>query len=271
MTLYHYTTTAGLQGIIASKSIWTSDYRFLNDTSEFRYGWKIVVDAIDRREAEIRSRSSFAWQTYELFMRDRDKAYAFVGSLTSEGDLLSQWRGYNGGQGFAIGFNEDWLKQNAAVQKFEINRVLYDADEQREAANATVDLLIQQLVESEAAPTTVLERLNTWQIQAVKTALRFKDRHFSEEQESRLVWAGHSWPVRLKTRISPAGLVPYQAFQFDLATTNSAVSHPNNFGIEEIIVGPALGEQQVIAVEALLASQSMRLTIRRSAIPYVAS
>ncbi|WP_166298278.1 DUF2971 domain-containing protein [Bradyrhizobium sp. 2S1] len=266
MTLYHYTTAAGLQGIIASKSLWTSNYQFLNDTSEFRYGWKIVVDAFDRREAEIKDRSSFAWQTYELFMRNRDKAYVFVGSLTSQGDLLSQWRGYNRGQGFAIGFNEDWLEQNAVVQKFDISRVLYDADEQRAAADTTVDLLIQQLVE----PTTVLERINTWQVQAVKTALRLKDRHFSEEKEFRLVWAGHSWPVRLKTRISSTGLIPYQAFQFDLATTKSALPHPNNFGVEEIIVGPALGQQQVIAVEALLASQSMRLAIRRSSIPYVA-
>jgi hypothetical protein len=126
------------------------------------------------------------------------------------------------------------------------------------------------LADSEAEPTTTLERLNTWLLQAVKTALRLKDRHFSEEKESRLIWAGHNWPVRLKTRISPAGLIPYQAFQFNLATAKGALTHPNNFGVEEIVVGPALGQQQVIAVEALLASQSMRLEIRRSAIPYVA-
>lgn len=196
---------------------------------------------MDGREAEIKERSSFAWQTIELFMRNADKAYAFVGSLTSQGDLLSQWRGYNRGPGFAIGFNEDWLEQNAAVQKFDISPVLYGPDEQREAADTTVDLLIQQLADSKTEPTTVLEKINTWRVQAVKTALRLKDRHFSEEQESRLVWAGHSWPVRLKTRFSPAGLVPYQAFQFDLATARNALSHPNNFGIEEIIVGPALG------------------------------
>jgi hypothetical protein len=270
VTLYHYTTAAGLQGIIASKSLWASDYRFLNDTSEFRYGWKLVVDAMDDREAEIKECSSVAWQTIELFLRDADKAYAFVGSLTSQGDLLSQWRGYNRGQGFAIGFNEDWLEQNAAVQKFDISPVLYGPDEQRGAADTTVNLLIQQLVDNKAEPATVLEKINTWRLQAVKTALRLKDRHFSEERESRLVWSGHSWPVRLRTRVSPAGLVPYQAFQLDLATARSALSHPNNFGIEEIIVGPALGQQQVIAVEALLASQSMRLAIHRSAIPYVA-
>jgi hypothetical protein len=268
MTLYHYTTAAGLQGIISSKSLWTTDYRFLNDTSEFRYGWKLMVGAIDRREADIKERSSFAWDTIALFLRNADKANAFVGSLTLQGDLLSQWRGYNRGQGFAIGFDETWLEHNAAPQNFDISPVIYDSDKQNAAADITVDLLVEQLADKGITP--VLEVLNSWRIQAVKTALRLKDRHFSEEQESRLVWAGHSWPVRLKTRISPTGLVPYHAFQFDLAAPINSLNHPNNFGIKEIIVGPALGQHQVSAVEALLASHSMRLTINRSAIPYVA-
>ncbi|WP_271573967.1 hypothetical protein [Bradyrhizobium sp. CCBAU 11361] len=51
---------------------------------------------------------------------------------------------------------------------------------------------------------------------------------------------------------------------------NNAALHPNNCGIEEIIIGPALGRQQTIAVEALLATHRMRLTIKRSEIPYVA-
>lgn len=268
MTLYHYTTAAGLQGIISSKSLWTTDYRFLNDTSEFRYGWKLMVSAIDRREVDIKERSSFAWDTIALFLRDMDKATAFVGSLTPHGDLLSQWRGYNRGQGFAIGFDEAWLEHNATLQNFDISPVIYDPDRQGAAADTTVDILLEQLV-NEAAM-TVLEKLNAWRIQAVKTALRLKDRHFSEEQESRLVWAGHSWPMRLKTRVSPTGLVPYHAFQFDQAAPINSLNHPNNFGIEEIIVGPALGQHQVSAVEALLASNHMRLTIKRSAIPYVA-
>ncbi|MET4608772.1 hypothetical protein ABIB90_008280 [Bradyrhizobium sp. JR4.1] len=41
----------------------TSHYRFLNDTSEFLHGWKIVLDAIDRRGAKIRDISSLAWET----------------------------------------------------------------------------------------------------------------------------------------------------------------------------------------------------------------
>ncbi|MET4324004.1 hypothetical protein [Bradyrhizobium sp. RT5a] len=63
MIPYHYTSAAGLHGIVASRSLWTSHYRFLNDTSEFLHGWKIVLDAIDRRGAKIRDISSLAWET----------------------------------------------------------------------------------------------------------------------------------------------------------------------------------------------------------------
>jgi hypothetical protein len=50
MALYHYTTAAGLEGIIRTKSFWASDYRFLNDPREFRYG-------LDIFEQEMKSKA----------------------------------------------------------------------------------------------------------------------------------------------------------------------------------------------------------------------
>jgi len=126
MILYHYTSAAGLHGIVATRSLWTSHYRFLNYTSEFQHGWKIVLGAIARRGAEIRDISSLAWETVALFRQHSSEVHGFVGSLTSEGDLLSQWRGYNRGQGVSIGFNPDWLLQNAAAQGFDVEPVLYE-------------------------------------------------------------------------------------------------------------------------------------------------
>lgn len=92
MILYHYTSAAGLYGIVASKSLWTSHYRFLNDTSEFRHGWDIVLAAIERGGAEIRQISSLAWEMIMLFREHSESVHAFVGSLTRNGDLLSQAR-----------------------------------------------------------------------------------------------------------------------------------------------------------------------------------
>lgn len=270
MPLYHYTSAAGLHGIIASRSLWTSHYRFLNDTSEFQHGRKIVIEALDRRGAEIRELSSLAWETIALFRQHSDEIHGFVGSLTSKGDLLSQWRGYNRGQGFSIGFNADWLLKNAAAQGFDITPVLYDPESQRAAADGAVTLLIDRLLEGTDEPEGARAQVKTWWSHALKTALVLKNGQFQEEREWRLVWVGVSWPAGLKTRFSPAGLVPYRACQFNKVVINNAATHPNNCGIEEIIIGPALAHQQTCAVDALLASHSMRLTIKRSAIPYLA-
>ncbi len=94
MTWYHYTTAAGLRGILESKSLWVTDHRFLNDTSEFTHGWAIVFDALKRRKAELESESKEAWDTIERFRQhsERNGVFAFVGSLTSEGDWLSMER-----------------------------------------------------------------------------------------------------------------------------------------------------------------------------------
>jgi len=198
MILYHYTSAAGLYGIMGSKSLWTSDYRFLNDTSEFRHGWRVVLDAVNRAGAEIRTMSTLAWDTIELFRQHDDKVYGFVGSLSSEGDLLSQWRGYNQGRGFSIGFDAGWLQQNAAAQGFDIAPVLYQADEQRAIADKVVRLLIDMLLAGTEEPEGARAQVRTWWPHALKTALVLKNEQIHEERESRLVWVGVSWPQGLK-------------------------------------------------------------------------
>jgi hypothetical protein len=274
--LYHYTSAAALQNIIDSTSLWVSDHRFLNDPTEFLYGWEIVLDALRGHEKDIKQVSPVGWDTIERFREynERERAHAFVGSLTSQGDLLSQWRGYNGGRGFSIGFNAEWLQENATAQDFHLVPVLYEANAQRAAAENVVKLLLKVLSDCPAERTpkntaSSFEQVKLWWMQALKVALSFKNKHFEEEQETRLIWLGLDWPPGLKTRVGPAGLVPYRAFQFD-TVINLKISHPNNLGVEEIIVGPANREQQVAAVDALLAWHHMRLSIRKSTIPYIA-
>ena len=42
--LYHYTTQAGLLGIIQSKQIWATSVLFLNDTTEINYAIKLIQE-----------------------------------------------------------------------------------------------------------------------------------------------------------------------------------------------------------------------------------
>jgi hypothetical protein len=52
-TLHHYTTAAGLIGILRSKSLWASDCRFLNDRSELVYGHNLVKDYLVKQPGPV--------------------------------------------------------------------------------------------------------------------------------------------------------------------------------------------------------------------------
>ncbi len=46
--LWHYTTAEGLKGILSSQTLWVTDYRYLNDSSEFIYSKQIIRGSLIR-------------------------------------------------------------------------------------------------------------------------------------------------------------------------------------------------------------------------------
>lgn len=127
--LYHYTTLEGLLGIIGSKTLWATDAEFLNDAQEMQFGRPEVHRALlDRAEslwpegsdpesdaspdlqddcsraAAIRSAAAELYPEPGPFARYGRHA-AYVACFCEEGDLLSQWRGYSSGGGYALGFD----------------------------------------------------------------------------------------------------------------------------------------------------------------------
>ncbi len=273
MTLFHYTTPAGLAGILTEKAFWASDYRFLNDTSEFQYGKAILKKSIQMYQSDIETASVEAWHlvSSRLDNIDSSRTVAFVASFTTEGDLLSQWRGYNAGQGFAIGINGDWLNQNAIAQGFALAPVVYDKETQERLAMAAANLLVTMLQDANYDPTRISNTVSKWWKHALKVALIFKDKHFSEEREQRLVYIGESWPSAGKQRYSPSGIIPYLPCKFDQVKITSPIFAPQNLGLEKIIIGPAMKPNQRVAVDALLASHHMRFSVVDSDIPYTAN
>lgn len=53
--LFHYTTAAGLLGILKSAKLWATDLRFLNDAQEFIYARDTVIRAIELMENPVLS------------------------------------------------------------------------------------------------------------------------------------------------------------------------------------------------------------------------
>jgi hypothetical protein len=194
MILYHYTTAEGLQGIITSKSVWASDYRFLSDTAEFNYGLSIFEKIFDRLVKELPSdvvgvikdleKDNFATPDFPFSV--------LIASFCERDDLLSQWRGYNGAIGYAIGFNVDWLQQNADAQGFQLVQARYEPEEQQQTIIGAFNLLKESLNERAGQNPSSETVKEWWPLMLVRIAA-LKDEHFKEEKEWRLVKPKSDW------------------------------------------------------------------------------
>lgn len=271
MTIYyHYTTPHGLQGIINSKEIWASDYRFLNDATEFQHGLTVFdrVFSSERKRWTIKAPS-----VSELIERLRgrtDNTSVFIASFTPNGDLLSQWRGYTDGFGFAIGIDADWLIQNASEQGFRQFPVVYDADEHVRVIQDKFQLLDDMLSAREPSE-PAQDIIHTWWSQLLVALTTIKNRHFKEEEEVRLVCVTRGRPLKAKIRATNKGLVPYLPIRLDKKIVESPANNDlQNIGLQRIILGPSLHPRQRLAVEALLQVENMRAEVIESEIPYIA-
>lgn len=233
-TLWHYTTGAGLLGIFEprgfdgwkvpperSLSLWASDARYLNDSEELTYAAATLAEAmvgcVDRSDTDHAARiDALAERAKEGVFVDPDvddaRHTAYVSSFCSEGDLLSQWRGY-GSNGYSIEFPTEVLKafkvpamragNQAAgyVDGSMLYRVRYGLDE------ALIEEYAREIVKRENYYGAVR--------MVVECLAQFKHPAFEAENEWRLISSsGHDYTA-CDYRVSPSGmLIPYLQLRF---------------------------------------------------------
>lgn len=141
INLWHYTTLNGLEGIIYSQSLWASDYRYLNDSSEILYSkfilhQEVLPKVISILEKECRNNPKALKITdvyggvektsdmetqdtlemlYDSFLKSPNLTTLPCvlslctapkeKSLLQKNGLLSQWRSYGKDGGYAVIFN----------------------------------------------------------------------------------------------------------------------------------------------------------------------
>lgn len=142
-SIFHYTNSAGLLGILQTKCLFATDYRYLNDLSEGSMIRDLILPIFEREIEEIIKvlvEKELLRGFYEgLGSRgNRLQAEGFYKSLvnsfnqttppcvlsfcrhskpkTIEHGLLSQWRAYAGSVGFAIEFDETELLELLKVE-----------------------------------------------------------------------------------------------------------------------------------------------------------
>ena len=220
--LWHYTTTPSLIKIIESGHIWATDAMYLNDSRELIEGAeRLRTEAAAAREQASPDPSPVR----ELWLQiqrtvgsdatvELPKRGPYVACFCSEGDLLSQWRAYSSGSGFAIGFSPSSLKTAAEALRGSLVKVVYDPPRPGDAGLF------------HAAALTVGETGSRLVLRPIALA-RFKHQAFREEQEWRVVVPAGSAPsdptptAQVSFRPGPEGITPYVAIPFD----SSSVLH----------------------------------------------
>lgn len=222
--LYHYTSAAGLLGIIENRQVWLSDSSYLNDRSELKHADQLLSNIIAGigRDVDSDAKTGACISKIQDWISNNRFVCPFVMSLSEEGDLLSQWRAYcPQSGGFSIGFRSNFNKWIDAPFSHVLRPCVYDGDYQRK--------ILAYYVRLEIPIGTSEPSFTGFEIfyRVVRPVLKHPS--FEEEKEWRLLsMDDQSLFEGIQFRASGNLIVPYFPAKFS----------GSKLPIEEVIVGP---------------------------------
>lgn len=106
-TLYHYTNLDCLSKILANRTFYFSDFRFLNDSLEFEYCLDLTRKILN--ELKFQNKESFM-NKLKSFTENPSHINYYVASFSEIHTNLSLWRYYaDDGYGVAIGIDSEFI------------------------------------------------------------------------------------------------------------------------------------------------------------------
>jgi hypothetical protein len=298
--LYHYTDATGLKGIVdgvnrstfpmvyqstthehystytfdSTLRLLATDVRFMNDTAELRHAGKIYADRMKEAAEGHAGLLTDLAEGLERAEYRPDPAQVFAVSFSTEGDDLSQWRGYAGGTGgFAIGISREVLANHtyplfnfpepiSAMLGYppavELVKVSYQPDDIAAAAEKFIDAVRRSEERPSALP---------WlRFSLAQELSSFKSPAFQGEKE----WRAFSHTMPPETSATPLygeikagryGLAPFTSFAVNMGTGWKPAA---DAAIVDLVVGPGPHQSlQEIAARQLLNSNGHNADIVR--------
>lgn len=236
MILYHYTTQAGLLGILQGKCLWATDVKFFNDSKELVYLFDVaerrIQTALEEATVEEAERLESILTHTRFQAGVAGIAGPYVVSFSENRDQLSQWRGYAGGDGYALGFEITPPGPIFTPAEIALVQCRYGSGE----LAAQVDSALENVMAGKApewTPGVTGEKaLGHW-LSAI--APLYKHEAFKEEAEWRLVVREPFVDNRLSMqfRSGNSTVVPYYAVPF-------RVEDQQVLALREVVVGPTV-------------------------------
>jgi len=269
--LYHYTTVESFVNIVNSGELWASHIRYQNDTSEQRLIWDQVRARIKARLDTTRGDDRDRLLLFQSLAASPIELDLYLLCFSKDGgDTLSQWRGYGGSAGVAIGFDPDELKKRctgftAAISQnqrhpmgwaFLLDEVRYIEPTGDEQSHQVIDIIIDN-----PSPTVHESRFSQEEVFSRRISLsssRLKHKAFREEKEWRI--AIFDVPVdTVQYRARRSMMIPY--VPLDLGKGHSVWPL-----MRRVIVGPSPNQIETIA--AIKKRLDDRIVVTGSSIPY---
>jgi hypothetical protein len=221
--VYHYTDAAGVLGIMRSRQIWATDYRFLNDSAEILYTTQLAQEVARREFLGGQSGLGEKFVEYVSSAARPDvyeKTPYYLACFSEADNSLSQWRAYGGSQGYALRLPGD-LSTSAEYQHdgrqnpgITLLKVVYERNFHESYVRTLIGLLIRiceapvlaAIHEKEGSEVALARFLPFFWGQIDRASYRFKHPDFAVEKEWRLVAWGD---VHREMYRAGSDLVPY--------------------------------------------------------------
>lgn len=269
-TLFHYTSSAGLLGIIQSGSLWFSDAAYLNDGSETTYAINIVSHSIDiLLEGKNDSEKEAGEQLKEKFASLFNHFQPVIFCMSSKDNLLNQWRDYGRDiVPYSIAFDaselEKWQSRSFPIM---ITKIVYDYRIQLELLSnflSTIYLKTKEILgEREYFEVDEADRLLTLSsVEILRLVTRFKNGAFEAEDEYRAICyrPDVEKAISRSYRTSSLGVIPY----YKWAPKDDNEKLP----IIGVTVGPSpYAEISDLALKSFLQDNGYNIETKYSTIP----
>lgn len=239
-TVWHYTTAAGLAGMVLENVLWASSAAFMNDRHELT-GDALFRDLFNRHMNEVDPRINGGVQfALESALRT-DRYRTFIACASKAPDNLTLWRNYTGPEvGFAVALDASQplsMRRQRPLTEEMIQRLGYVNEEDNQELRKLAARDIDPFDWREAVYTLEEKKLVAWQaILDVEDAVSshgedrkprkddltamadvaqviqtFKHEAFKDEQEMRIVCGApmHADLMYLKHRPGRYGIIPY--------------------------------------------------------------
>ena len=211
---FHYCSAQGLKGILESRLFFASDVLSLSDYSEVVHGRDMACELLKKRSSPLAEHLHDAFQQGRRLGGLGETWFVHVVCLCGSKDVLSQWRGYSGTGGFAIGLDPAKLEQRVKQSDFAILKMVYDREEQQRVLAEAIENFEE--VFRELAPDSLNEvnAVITKMAQILfNTLIYFKHPAFHQENEWRILKIDPQEKVKFWLR--GADLVPYVPLKFE--------------------------------------------------------